>query len=51
MKRLMKVFSGGSAMRRKGRMIGQLIGSMQQCAGSRSVGRPQKKWMDTVKDY
>ena len=21
-----------------------------ECAGSRSVGRPQKRWIDTVKD-
>ena len=22
-----------------------------ECAGSRSVGRPPKRWIDTVKDY
>ena len=22
-----------------------------KCAGSRSVGRPRKRWIDTVKDY
>ena len=22
-----------------------------ECAGSRSMGRPRKKWIDTVKDY
>ena len=22
-----------------------------ECAGSRSVGRPRKRWIDTVKDY
>ena len=23
----------------------------RKCTGSRSVGRPQKRWIDTVKDY
>ena len=30
-------------------MIGSLKGSMWQCAGSRSVSRPRKKWIDTMK--
>ena len=42
----MKVFFNGSAIGREWRMIG-LLG---ECAGSRSVGRPRKRWIDTVKD-
>ena len=24
---------------------------MQECAGSRSVGKPRKRWIDILKDY
>ena len=41
--RLMKAFSGGSAMRRKWRMIGSPRVYVGDCAGSRSVGRPRKR--------
>ena len=46
MKRLMKVFSDGTPMWKERRMTGLLRG----CTGSRSVGRPWKRWIDTVKD-
>ena len=44
MEGLMKVFSGGSAMWR-------MIGLLGECAGSRSLGRLRKRWIDTVKDF
>ena len=50
MKRLMKVFSGGSAMWREWRMIRLLKGSVGVCAGSRPVGGPRMRWIDTMKD-
>ena len=31
-------------------MIGYLRESMQECADSHSVGRPWKRWIDTMKD-
>ena len=31
-------------------MTGLLKGSMWECAGIRSVGKPQKRWNDAVKD-
>ena len=46
MKGLMKVCSSGSAMWRGWREIGL----PRESAGSRSVGRPWKKWIDTVKE-
>ena len=48
-KRLMKVFSDGSAMRREWRVTGSLRDSMWERAGSRLVGRPRKRRSDTVK--
>ena len=48
-KGLMKGFSEGSAIWREWRMTGSLRGSMWECAGSRSVGRPQKGYIDTMK--
>ena len=43
----MKVFSDGSAMGREWRMTGLLSG---ECAGSPSVCKPRKGWIDAVKD-
>ena len=44
MKGLMKMFSGGLAMWREGRMIGLLRGSyVGESTGSRSVGEAQKR--------
>ena len=40
---------GISAMWKEWRMTGSLRGSMWKCAGSRSVGRPRKRWIDTMK--
>ena len=40
----MKVFYSGSAMWREWRMTGLLRQTMQEC-------RPQKRWIDTVKEY
>ena len=48
--RLRKVFSGGSAMLREWRMTRLLRGSMWDCVGSSSLGRPRKRWIDTMKD-
>ena len=40
------VFSDGSAMWIEWRMAGLLRGSThEECAGSHSVGRPQKRWL------
>ena len=44
-KRLIKVFSDGSAIWREWRMTGSW-----ECAGSHSVGRLRKRGIDTVKD-
>ena len=44
----MKVFSGGAVMWRG---IGLPRVYVGVCAGSRSVGRPQKRWIDTVKVF
>ena len=41
------MFSGCSAM---WRMIGLLREYVGECAGIRSLGRPRKRWIDTVKD-
>ena len=46
----MKVFSGGSAMLGGWRTTGFVRGSMQEGASSRSMGRPRKRWIHTVKD-
>ena len=45
MKGLMKASYDGLAMWRGWRRIG----SPGECAGSRSVGRPRKRWLDNVK--
>ena len=46
----MKVFSSGLAMERmeNDRIAKRVYG--EECAGSRSVGRPRKRWIDSVKD-
>ena len=51
-KKRLKMFYNGSAMWRKLRMTGSLKGSIDvgECAGSSSVSRPRKRWIDTVKD-
>ena len=46
MKGLMKACSGGLAIWRGWRYR---IVYVRECAGSSSVGRPQKRWIDTVK--
>ena len=48
----LKVFSGGSAMWREWRGIARTAKRVYvgECAGSRSMGRPRKRWLDTVKD-
>ena len=48
MKELMKVSFGGSAMWRGCRAIGWLRVYVGECAGSHSVGRSWKRWIDTV---
>ena len=46
----MKVFSGGSAMWRvEEERIAKKV-YVGECAGSRLVGRPRKRWNDSVKD-
>ena len=45
-KGLMKVFSDGFEWR----MTGLLRGSVEECVGSRTVGRPLKRWIENVKD-
>ena len=45
MKGLMKASFDGSAMWRGG--IGSLKEYVGECAGSRSIRRPQKRWIDT----
>ena len=47
-KRLMKVFSDGSAVSRETDRIDKR-GYVGVCAGSLSVGRARKRWIDTVK--
>ena len=49
MKGLMKACSGGSTTWKEWRMIGFPREYVKVCAGSRSVGRPWKRWIDTVK--
>ena len=52
MKRLMKLFSDGSAIWKEWRMIGLLKGYVWgKCMGSRLVGRPRKEWIDSVNDF
>ena len=46
MKGLMKVCSGGLAMWRGWRGIGFPTEYVVGCAGSRSVGRPWKRWIE-----
>ena len=47
---MIKVFSGGLDMWRVGKIIGLLRESVGECASSRSVGRPRKRWIGTVKE-
>ena len=47
------MLSDGSAMWREWRIENERNAKrvyVGECAGSRSVGRPQKRWIDTVKD-
>ena len=46
MKGLMKASYGGSVERDR---IAKRV-YVRECAGSRSVGRPWKRWIDTVKE-
>ena len=46
----MKAWPGGPAMWRGWRGIGLPKEYVEECAGSRSVGRPRKRWIDTVKE-
>ena len=50
MKGFVKSCSGGSAMWRGWRMIGSPREYVGECAGSYSVGRLRKRWIDIVKD-
>ena len=50
MKGLRKVFSSSLAMWREWRTIGLQKEYVGECAGISLVGRPQKRWTDTVKD-
>ena len=50
MKGLMKACSGGSAMCRGWRVIGLPGVYLREYAGSHSVGRPQKRWIDNMKE-
>ena len=51
MKGLTKASYGGSAIWRGWRGIGSLRESyVRECAGSRSVGSPRKRWINTVKE-
>ena len=50
MKGLMKSCSGGSPMWREWRGVLLLRVYVREFAGSRSVGRTQKRWLDTVKE-
>ena len=47
---LRKVFSDGSVIWREWKITGLLRVSVWECAGSRSVGRARKRWIDTVND-
>ena len=46
----MRVFSGGFAMWRGWGWIGLLRVYVGECAGSHSVGRLRRRWIDTLKD-
>ena len=50
MKGLMKVCSGDSPMWRGWRGIGSPREYEGECTGSRSAGRLQKRWLDTMKE-
>ena len=50
MKGLMKTSSGGSAMWIGWRGIGLPRVYVGECAGSCSMGKPWKRWIDTVKE-
>ena len=49
-KRLMNVFSDGSVVWRMENDKNAKRVYVGVCPGSRSVGRPRKRWFDTVKD-
>ena len=49
MKRLMKVFSEVHVERMENDRIAKRV-YVGECGGSRSVGRLQKRWIDTVKE-
>ena len=48
-KGLMKVFSDASAKRMENDRIANRV-YVGKCGGSRSVGRPRKRWIDTVEN-
>ena len=48
MKGLVKTCSGGSERMESNRIATRIY--VGECAGSRSVGRPRKRWIDTVKE-
>ena len=48
MKGLMKTSYGGSATWRGWRKLGSPRFYIGECAGIRPMGRPRKKWIDTV---
>ena len=50
MKGLIKASYSGSVMWRGWRGIGLRV-YVGECAGSFSVGRPQKRWTDTMKEF
>ena len=51
MKGLMEASFSGSAIWRGWSGIESPRESMWESAGSHSVGRPQKRWIDTMKEY
>ena len=51
MKGLMKVSYGGSDVWRRWRGIGTPRVYVGECAGSHSLGRPRRRWIDTVKEW
>ena len=50
MKELMKVFIDGLAILKEWRTIVLVKGCMWECVGTGLVGRPRKKWIDSVND-
>ena len=50
MKGFMKASYSGLAMWRGWRGIGSPKEYVEECAGSHSLGRPRKRWIDTMKE-